>query len=120
MTGSASYRECWEETMGDRGASAVALVNALLPGLGILSYSAILSQTLQSLFESMGWNVPRESCLLLLTATVLLPLCLLKNLDVLAPFSALGTTAIVFCGAVYDCAFPRWLVQSRRSLLYRY
>jgi amino acid permease len=96
MTGSASYRECWEETMGERGASTVALVNALLPGLGILSYSAILSQTLQSLFESTGWNVPRETCLLLLTATVLLPLCLLKNLNVLAPFSALGTAAIIF------------------------
>jgi amino acid permease len=82
--------------MGERGASTVALVNALLPGLGILSYSAILSQTLQSLFESTGWNVPRETCLLLLTATVLLPLCLLKNLNVLAPFSALGTAAIIF------------------------
>jgi amino acid permease len=82
--------------MGERGASAVALVNALLPGLGILSYSAILSQTLQSLFESIGWSISRVSCLLIITATALLPLCLLKNLNVLAPFSVLGTAAIVF------------------------
>jgi amino acid permease len=81
--------------MGERGAAAVALVNALIPALGNLAYSAILSQTLQSLFESIGWNVSRVSCLLIITVTALLPLCLLKNLQVLAPFSVLGTAAII-------------------------
>jgi amino acid permease len=96
MTGSATFRECWEETMGERGAVVVALVNTLKPALGNLAYSAILSQTLQSLFESIGWSISRVSCLLIITVTALLPLCLLKNLNVLAPFSVLGTAAIIF------------------------
>jgi amino acid permease len=96
MTGSATFRECWEKTMGERGAAVVALVTTLKPALGNLANSAILSQTLQSLFESIGWSVSRVSCLLIITVTALLPLCLIKNLNVLAPFSALGTAAIVF------------------------
>jgi amino acid permease len=77
MTGSVTFREYWEETMGESGAVIVALVNTLKPALGNLAYSAILSQTLQSLFESIGWSFSRVSCLLIITVTALLPLCLL-------------------------------------------
>jgi len=96
LTDSCTFRECWERTMGERGGAAVAVVNALKPALGNLAYSAILSQTLQSLLETAGWNVSRVACLFAITVTAILPLCLLKNLAVLAPFSVLGTAAILF------------------------
>ena len=100
MTASATYRECWEDSVGSRGALAVSLVNAIKPGLANLAYCAILSQTFQSLLETAGWNVSRVGSLLLITVLFLLPLCLLKNLNVLAPFSALGITGIVLTAGV--------------------
>jgi hypothetical protein len=33
-TGSSTYRECWEATMGERGGLAVALVSTLVPAQG--------------------------------------------------------------------------------------
>lgn len=95
ITRSASYREAWEETVGEEGAIAVALVNAIKPALGNLAYSTILSQTLSSLFETIGWHVTRFESLMLVTVVAILPLCLMKNLNVLAPFSVLGTAGII-------------------------
>jgi amino acid permease len=103
-TGARTYRECWELTMGggaeQGGALAVSLVYALLPALGNLAYSAILSQTLQSLLETAGIFVTRVEALLVVTVVAILPLCLLKNLHVLAPFSALGTAGMMFTALV--------------------
>ena len=95
ITHSATYRECWENTMGLNGAFFVSFAYAIKPAMGNLAYSAILSQTLQSLLETAGINVSRIEALFLVTVVAILPLCLLKNLNVLAPFSVLGTTGIV-------------------------
>jgi amino acid permease len=99
MTGSATYRECWEETMGDRGALAVALVAALVPAASNLAFSVILSQTFQSLLETVGIRVTRIQVLLVITVVALLPLCLIKNLHVLAPFSVLGIAGVLYTAA---------------------
>ena len=95
ITKAATFRECWQDTMGDVGGFIVALVNAVKPALGNLAYSTILSQTLSSLFQTVGINLSRIECLFLVTLLVLLPLCLLKNLAVLTPFSMLGTAGIL-------------------------
>ena len=72
----------------------VALVSALLPAQGNLSYATVLSQTMQSLLETFGIHWHRVTCLLLLTIVALLPLCLMKSLDALAPFSTLGVVSM--------------------------
>ena len=96
ITHAATYREMWAETVGESGAIAVPMANALKAGLGNLAYSSILSQTLKSLLETVGINLSRITCLFLITGFAVLPLCLLKNLAVLAPFSILGTSGILF------------------------
>ena len=78
---------------------AVSIANALKAALADLAYASILSDTLKSLFLAMGLHVPRTACLLLITLGAILPLCLLKNLHVLAPFSIIGTTGIVVTAA---------------------
>jgi len=98
ITKSATYREAWEETVGEEGAMAVAAVNAVKPALGNLAYSAILSQTLSSLFETAGFRVSRFESLILVTVVAILPLCLMKSLNVLRPFSILGTVGIILTG----------------------
>jgi hypothetical protein len=96
ITGRTTYRGIWQETVGSRGSMAVSIVNGLKAGLANLAYTCILADTTLSLFLSAGYNVPRGVCLLIVTFCFILPLCLLKNLHVLAPFSVLGTAGIVF------------------------
>jgi amino acid permease len=73
---------------------AVAVVSILLPGQGDISYATVLSQTFQSLLETINIHWSRVTCLLVITVFALLPLCLMKNLDALAPFSVIGVAAV--------------------------
>ena len=100
MTHSATYRECWERTVGERGGLCVAIVNTIDPLLGIFANATILSQSLQLLLESVNiyWNT--VECLLFITIVGVLPLCLMKDLNALAPFSAMGMAAVLFALAV--------------------
>ncbi len=93
-TQSSTYRECWEATMGHRGGGAVALVSTLLPAQGDISYATVLSQTMQSLLETFHVYWSRVTCLLVITVFALLPLCLMKDLDALVPFSVFGVAAV--------------------------
>jgi amino acid permease len=56
----------------------------------------ILSDTLVNLLASVGVAVTRTQALLGVTATVLTPLCLLKNLSSLAPFSLVGIIGMIY------------------------
>ncbi|GKY95706.1 hypothetical protein MPSEU_000531400 [Mayamaea pseudoterrestris] len=96
MTQKTTYRACWQATMGHEAAVYVSLANATKAGLADLAYSTILSQTVWSLLQTMGFHsVSRIQSLWLVTLVGLLPLCLLRNINVLAPFSVLGTLGIL-------------------------
>lgn len=99
ITFSNTFREVWQDTVGDNGAIAVSLFNMLKPALGNLSYSMILADTFRSLFSSMGFEVSRTLSLLLISVVGILPLCLMKNLDALSPFSVLGTAGVFITAA---------------------
>jgi len=93
-TRSATYRECWESTMGDRGGLVVSIVSALLPAQGNLSATTVLSQTLQSLLATFHIYWSRVACLLFLTVFVLLPMCLMKDLNSISTYSTIGVASI--------------------------
>jgi amino acid permease len=93
-TRSATYRECWETTMGDRGGMAVSIVSALLPAQGNLSATTVLTETLQSLLETFHIYWSRLTCLLVLTIFVLLPICLMKDLNSISHLSTLGVASM--------------------------
>ena len=103
MTCSATFREAWDDSVGmsrnefisQHLGVVVSWVNAGKPFLGNLAYSMILADTFRSLFAAFGLDVSRTTSLLLITAMGITPLCLMKNLDALAPFSILGTLSIV-------------------------
>jgi len=97
LTGATTYAEAWERTMGEAGAGLVALAVALKAGMGNLECSMILADSFRDLVSSAaGMHVTRSTALLGITLVALLPLCLLKNLAVLAPFSMLGLLAMAF------------------------
>jgi amino acid permease len=94
ITKRATFRETWEDTMGNNGATAISIVNMVMPAHGNLAYSMILADTFRSLFATAGFDTTRTESLLLITLMAILPLCLMKNLDSLAPFSIVGTVGI--------------------------
>ena len=102
MTGAASYREAWDKSAGARSeiwrkiSFLVPLSVILMAGLGNLAYSMILADTTRSLMERLGFDITRTASLLIITTFVLLPLCMVKKLSLLAPFSAVGTGGIIF------------------------
>lgn len=125
MTGRTTYRGIWQETMGSRGGMAISLANALKAALADLAYASILADTTRSLLASMDVELSRPICLIAITLVAILPLCLLENLHVLAPFSVVGTAGVFLtAGAMGEyetikqgIMFPHLLIIDR-SLFY--
>ena len=103
---SATYRECWERNVGSRGGILVAIATTLDPLMGLFANSAILSQSLQFMLEGLGIFLTIPECLLIIALVALLPLCLMKNLNALAPFSAFGMAAVF---TALGCMIVRYL-----------
>lgn len=117
MTNSDTYADCWTATKGKSLAWVVALSSALDCFAGNLTFSMVLADSFRDLlstFFKVGakrTNFPalfttleacnsRSKVLLALTATVLLPLCCVRNLSTLAPFSLVGILGLVYTLAV--------------------
>jgi len=97
MTGTVSYAEAWHRSEYG-GAAWVALAVALKAGSGNLECSMILADSGRDLLETAGVTVSRTTALWGITVVALLPLCLLKNLSALVPFSMAGLCAMLFTG----------------------
>lgn len=95
-TGAVSYPDAWSKSVSKESSSVIA-VSTLLKTIGaVLSYSMILADTGKALAETAGFMVTRTTSLFGITSLVLLPLCWLKNLSSLAPFSLVGTLGMFY------------------------
>eukprot|EP00569_Conticribra_weissflogii_P002944 CAMPEP_0171329142 /NCGR_PEP_ID=MMETSP0878-20121228/1070_1 /TAXON_ID=67004 /ORGANISM="Thalassiosira weissflogii, Strain CCMP1336" /LENGTH=472 /DNA_ID=CAMNT_0011829063 /DNA_START=100 /DNA_END=1518 /DNA_ORIENTATION=- len=99
ITGALSYRGAWEKAVGPNTAWIPAVSCVVKTFFAILAYSMVLGDTFKALFQTLGFEVSREVSLLGLTALVLLPLCMLKNLSSLAPFSLAGIAGMLYTAA---------------------
>ena len=95
-TNSKSYREAWDKTVSKSTGWLPAVACTFKTLSAILAYSMILGDTFVSLLATAGFNVAKTPVLLALTSVILLPLCLLKNLSALAPFSLVGSFGMVY------------------------
>ncbi|KAL9188568.1 hypothetical protein ACHAXT_006946 [Thalassiosira profunda] len=96
MTGATSYRGAWEKSVGESTAWIPGSSCVIKTFFAVLAYSMVLGDTFSALFETVGMSVSREKALIGLTLVVLLPLCLLKDLSSLAPFSLAGMAAMLY------------------------
>lgn len=96
LTHSNTYRECWEKSVGPTGGRLIAIINTLDPLVGIFANASVLSQSIQLLLQALDiyWSV--QACLLIITLFAILPLCLLKSIHALTPFSALGMVSMLY------------------------
>jgi len=99
-TGAKSYREAWSRTVGERSSWIPAWSVTFKTFLACLAFSMVLADTFSSLLEST-----RNTTLLAVTSLVLLPLCLLKNLKSLAPFSLLGVMGMAYTAVAMTVRF---------------
>eukprot|EP00559_Dactyliosolen_fragilissimus_P004323 CAMPEP_0184868978 /NCGR_PEP_ID=MMETSP0580-20130426/32403_1 /TAXON_ID=1118495 /ORGANISM="Dactyliosolen fragilissimus" /LENGTH=462 /DNA_ID=CAMNT_0027370171 /DNA_START=484 /DNA_END=1872 /DNA_ORIENTATION=- len=95
-TGSNSYKEAWEKSVGAKSSIIPAASCTFKTVCATLAYSMILADTFRALFQTVGFPLSRTNTLLGVTSTLLLPLCLLKNLASLAPFSLLGIIGMLY------------------------
>lgn len=119
-TGATGYRDAWERTVQGKDADEidttwealeaestsssgqwVAYACMAKAGLGCLAYSMIIADSFQSIAMAMGLDfITRTEALGAVTAVALLPLCLMKDLTSLAPFSLLGVVGMGFTTSV--------------------
>lgn len=96
-TRASSYGEAWEKSVGKGTAWVPSLSCAIDCFGGNISFSMVLADTFRRLLEATtGTAISRTHALLAVTVFVLLPLCLLKNLSSLAPFSLIGILGTVY------------------------
>ena len=97
LTKTQSYRQAWSATVSEESSWIPAWSVTLKTCFAVLAYSMILGDTFQALLATAGvTHVGKPLVLGSLTTLVLLPLCLLKNLSSLAPFSLLGSLGMVY------------------------
>jgi amino acid permease len=90
-TGATSYRDAWSKSVGPSTSWIPAWSTTLKTFVACLAFSMVLADT----FASLLGTQERTKALLGVTA-MLLPLCLMKSLSSLAPFSLLGVIGMLF------------------------
>jgi amino acid permease len=108
-TNTKSYRDAWSATVGESSSWIPAVAVTFKTFCAILAYSMILGDTFVSLLMTAGVTAAKVPTLVAVTAGILLPLCLLKNLASLAPFSLVGSLGMIYT-AVAMCKFYPLLV----------
>ena len=99
-TGAKSYREAWSKSVGEGTSWIPAWSVTFKTFLACLAFSMVLADTFSSLLETT-----RNPTLLVVTGLVLMPLCLLKNLKSLAPFSLLGVMGMAYTAVAMTLRF---------------
>lgn len=100
-TGAKSYRDAWSKTVGEGTSWIPAWSTTCKTFLACLAFSMVLADTFSSLFSS-----ERTFTLLGVTTVILLPLCLMKDLKSLAPFSLMGIMGMAYTAIAMTI---RWL-----------
>lgn len=96
FTNSFSFKEAWGKTVGEKSSWIPTLACIYLPLSSALTYSMILADTGKMIADSAGYSITRTNSLFGITSFIILPICLLKNLASLAPFSLLGILGMVY------------------------
>jgi Transmembrane amino acid transporter protein len=95
-TQTSSYRDAWSATVSQKSSWIPATAVTLKTIAATLAYSMILGDTFLSLLGTAGFACSKVPVTLGLTGAVLLPLCLMKNLSSLAPFSLVGSLGMLY------------------------
>ena len=100
-TRATTFAQAWERTMGPDTSTLFAVMIAIKTALSCVAYAMIIAESFQAMAVSAGWlYVTPTEALLTVTGVALLPLCLMKDLSSLAPFSLAGIIGFVYTAGV--------------------
>ena len=105
LTKTTSYRSAWTASVGQTSDWIPAWSVTLKTVFATLAYSMILKDTFHSLILAAGYSFSKSTVLVGITSLVLLPLCLMKNLSSLAPFSLLGSLGMLYTAVAMGIRF---------------
>lgn len=98
-TNATTFSQAWERTMGNETSSLFASIICIKTALSCIAYSMIIAESFQSMAISAGvLDATLTESLLAVTCVALLPLCLMKDLSSLAPFSLAGILGFAYTG----------------------
>lgn len=98
-TNATTFSQAWERTMGTETSTLFASMISIKTLLSCISYSMIIGESFQSIAISAGMlDITQTDTLLAITGLALLPLCLMKDLSSLSPFSFAGILGFVYTG----------------------
>jgi len=95
-TGGTSYPDAWSKSVSAETSWIIAVSTTIKTMCAVLTYSMILADTGSALATTVGKSLGRTSSLLGITTVLLLPLCWLKDLSSLAPFSLAGIIGMLY------------------------
>jgi amino acid permease len=99
MTETTTFRDAWSASLSSESSWVCAVTVVAKAFLSVLAYSMILSDNVYALLLSFGvQSYTKTQVLVGMTSLVLLPLCWLKNLKSLAPFSFVGSLGMIYTG----------------------
>lgn len=96
LTGEMDFKGLWTKTIGGSTTYVVDAIIALMCSAASIIYSGVLGDVSTELLAAVGIPSSRSKNILLITATVLFPLSLLRNLSALAFTSILGFASIIY------------------------
>jgi hypothetical protein len=104
-TNTKSYRDAWSATVSESSSWIPAFTVTFKTICAILAYSMILGDTFVSLLSTAGFAATKVPVTIGLTGAILLPLCLMKNLSSLAPFSLVGSLGMLYTAIAMSIRF---------------
>ena len=93
-----SYREAWSYSISDESSWIPAVSTTSMTFIACLCFSMVLADSLTDLVKPIVSAAGRTSVLWTVTGIILLPLCWMKDLKSLAPFSLLGVLGMAYTG----------------------
>ncbi|KAL7581674.1 hypothetical protein ACA910_022221 [Epithemia clementina (nom. ined.)] len=93
-----SYREAWSYSISEESSWIPAVSTTSMTFIACLCFSMVLADSLKDIIKPLVASAGRTSVLWTVTGIVLLPLCWMKDLKSLAPFSLLGVLGMAYTG----------------------
>jgi amino acid permease len=104
-----SLGELWKDVIGEDSAWIISCASSTFCFGAALSYSILLGDTFSALAQTIGlsgFSASRRLWILLLSGTILFPLCNMKSLLALAPISITGVFGALFNTVVLGWRCP--------------
>mmetsp|Transcript_27002 Transcript_27002/g.62132 ORF Transcript_27002/g.62132 Transcript_27002/m.62132 type:complete len:501 (-) Transcript_27002:2320-3822(-) len=93
-----SYRQAWSYSISEKSSWIPSVSTTSMTFIACLCFSMVLADSLTELVKPLVAGAGRTNVLWGTTALVLLPLCWMKDLKSLAPFSLLGVAGMMYTG----------------------